>query len=239
MRIAAKFGRAVVATLAGAMLVLVGAAVLTARGVDPDLFPPHDGDAVVPVRLVDHGYHVGLIVPRARLAALASERGRPALIAVGQRFAAFEWLEIGWGEEVFYRQAPSIGDVTFGMALTSLFGRDNRSVLHVVGFSGDPRRVFGAAATVGLDLSERGFDRTLAGIEASFAVDAGGVPDALGPGLYGPSLFYRSGGRYDILNICNHWVGERLAEAGVPSSRLASTLPPTLFLELRWRAGAR
>lgn len=224
---------------AAAILGLFAAAVLlTARAADPTLFPPSDGAPRVPILVVDHGYHVGLVVPRGALGRTASALGLSALIAIDQRFAAYEWLELGWGEETFYRHAPSIGDVSFAMAVRSLFSPGNASVLHVVGFNGETRQVFRGGRIVGLDLSEPGFERTARGLDAAFARLDSGSPVELGPGLYGPSLFYRAVGAYHLFNVCNHWIGARLSEAGVPSSWLPSTLPPTLILELRWRAGA-
>lgn len=221
------------------ILVLFAAAVLlTARAADPTLFPPSDGAPRVPILVVDHGYHVGLVVPREALGRTAGALGLAALIAVDQRFAAYEWLELGWGEEAFYRHAPSIGDVTIAMAVRSLFSAGNASVLHVVGFHGDPRQVFRGGRVVGLHLTEPGFERTMRGLEGSFARGDSGRPVQLGPGLYGPSLFYRAVGAYHLFNVCNHWIGVRLSEAGVPSSWLPSTLSSTLILELRWRAGA-
>lgn len=217
---------------------LAAAVLLTARAADPTLFPPSDGAPRVAILVVDHGYHVGLVVPREALGRTAGTLGLSALIAVDQRFAAYEWLELGWGEETFYRHAPGIGDVTLAMAVRSLFGPGNASVLHVVGFDGDPRRVFRGGRIVGLHLSEPGFARTMRGLDGSFARVDSGRPVEIGPGLYGPSLFYRAVGAYHLLNVCNHWVGLRLSEAGVPSSWLPSTLSPTLIMELRWRAGA-
>ncbi|MBT9288121.1 DUF2459 domain-containing protein [Prosthecodimorpha staleyi] len=222
--------------LFGALVVL--AAALTARPAVPDLFPPRGGDAAVPVLLVDHGYHVGLIVPTSRIGAHAVATGSPAMADLAARFAGYEWLEIGWGDETFYRFAPTLGDVRIGMALSALAGFDDGTVLHVVGFTGDPRRVFAAGDVIGLTLGERGFNRMARGLAATFALTPVGQPETLGPGLYGASLFYRAAGRYSLLRDCNHWVAERLAEAGVPASPVPATLSRTLMRELRWRAGA-
>lgn len=228
---------------AWAVVLLVGvgglALVLTARPVRSDLYPPRGDDAAVPVLLVDHGYHVGLIVPLSRIGAVAAATGSPALGDLAARFAGADWLEIGWGDEAFYRLAPTLGDVRIGMALSALAGLDDGSVLHVFAFSGDPRRVFAAGDVVGLTLGERGFERLARGMASAFALSPGGRPETLGPGLYGASLFYRATGRYSLLNVCNHWVAERLAEAGVPASPLPATLSRTLMMELRWRAGAQ
>ena len=56
---------------------------------------------------VNHGYHAGIAVPRAAFAEQASRHGLSALGYVATRFADFDWLEIGWGDEGFYRYVPA------------------------------------------------------------------------------------------------------------------------------------
>ena len=103
-RIAAGIGVALLVLL----WVLAGAAYITARPADPMLWPPRADAGRIEVVLVSNGYHTGLALPRAALAEFASGRGYPALIAVTQRFAAFEWIEFGWGDREFYRSVPTV-----------------------------------------------------------------------------------------------------------------------------------
>jgi hypothetical protein len=131
-RIAAGIG-VVLLVLLGA---LIGAAYITARPADPMLWPPSPDAAKVEVVLVSNGYHAGLALPRATLAQYANERGYPALIAVTQRFAAFDWIEFGWGDREFYQSVPTVADISLPVALRALFSPGNTSVLHVVGITG-------------------------------------------------------------------------------------------------------
>jgi len=59
----------------------------------------------------------------------------------------------------------------------------------------------------------------------------------LGPGLYGPSLFYRSVEKFYAFNVCNHWVARLLSAAGLPTAPVLATLPQGLFFDLKWRVG--
>jgi hypothetical protein len=59
----------------------------------------------------------------------------------------------------------------------------------------------------------------------------------LGPGLYGPSLFYRAVGHFNLLNVCNHWTARLLDVAGVPTAPVLATLPYGLQADLRFRSG--
>ena len=215
---------------------LLGA--LTIRSGDPSLYPARTGEGVG-ILLVSNGYHTGLILPRDDVAKVAGRDGRAALIAVAERFGHYDWLELGWGEDAFYREVPTVSSLNWGLALRALFRPGNASVMHVVGIEGDPYIALEGATFVPIRLSADGFARLLAGIDASFAGRANEQPEVLGQGLYGPSLFYRAVGAFNIFNLCNHWTARRLSEAGLPVWLLAATLPRGLILDLEMRAGLR
>jgi len=222
----------------GGVLVLILAAVLTARSGDKSLYPPAAGAPTRTIFVVNHGYHTDVVVPREALAAVAGAHGQTALIAVAARFGGFPWVEIGWGDEGFYREAPTVASVTVGLALRALFRPGNPSVLHVVGVSGEPAAVFSHSDVLRIDVSEAGFEHMTAVLDATFARGVDGkIADDLGRGIYGPSLFYRAVGAFNLLNVCNHWVANLLDAAGVPTTPVLATLPPGLLLDLRWRSG--
>ena len=234
-RIAAGIG-VVLLVLLGA---LIGAAYITARPADPMLWPPSPDAAKVEVVLVSNGYHAGLALPRATLAQYANERGYPALIAVTQRFAAFDWIEFGWGDREFYQSVPTVADISLPVALRALFSPGNTSVLHVVGITGDPARAFTGGDLVRIPLSRSGFDRMLQQLDATFVPPQGGALPDLGRGLYGPSLFYPANGSFSVFKVCNHWIADLLGAAGLPKAPVLATLPSGLIFHLRWRAGLR
>jgi len=224
--------------IAAAVVALIALAALTARSGDPALWPSAPGEPRVEIFVVSHGYHSGLVLPRETLAEAAGRRGDAALVTVSQRFAGFHWLEVGWGDEGFYRHVPDAAALTFGLAIRALFRPGNPSVVHVVGFPGHPREVFARSDLVRIELSSRGWARMLDGLEASFDKgDGGAALEPLGPGLYGPSLFYRGTEAFHVFNVCNHWVARLLSAAGVPTAPVLATLPSGLFLDLQWRAG--
>jgi uncharacterized protein (TIGR02117 family) len=229
-------GVGIAAAVFALVLALIGLAVLTARSGDPALWPSAPGEPRVEIFVVSHGYHSGLVLPRQTLAQAAG--GDAALAAVSQRFAGFHWLEIGWGDEGFYRHVPDAASLTVGLAIRALLRPGNPSVVHVVGLPGHPRETFPHADLVRIELSSHGWARMLDRLEASFNKGEGAAtPEPLGPGLYGPSLFYRATGAFHVFNVCNHWVARLLSAAGVPTAPVLATLPSGLFLDLQWRAG--
>jgi uncharacterized protein (TIGR02117 family) len=224
-----------VAGMAAVMLFVV-AAIATARPGDRTLWPPAAGVPTTEAFVISHGYHSGLLLPRRSLQE-AGERGLPALAQIATRFAGFEWLEIGWGDEGFYRLAPTIESVTVPLALRALLRPGNRSVLHVVGFNGAPRAVFVHSELIRLELGRDGFERLAARLDESFARNAdGGVGEPLGPGLYGTSLFFPANGAFHLFNLCNHWTAGMLDAAGVPTTPVLATFAAGLFADLEWRS---
>jgi uncharacterized protein (TIGR02117 family) len=227
--------------IAGAALavIVVAATLATLRTGDRALYPAPAGEPTVTVFVVSHGYHAGIVLTRGALSDISSRPGYAALIAVATRFGAYPFLEVGWGDEEFYRSVPTIASVTVPMAARALFLPGNSSVLHVVGLSYPPRTAFPLADIIAIDLSVRGFDRLAARIDATFAPAVDGPVEDAGAGLYGPSRFYRARGTFNILRVCNHWLADLLDAAGVPTAPALATLPAGLFLDLQWRSGLR
>jgi uncharacterized protein (TIGR02117 family) len=235
MRRALRFAGYGLSVIALGVIVLAGA---TARHADPALWPPKPGEAATEIFVVSHGYHSGIALSTARVAAAAQRGGDTALILLAERFGGYPFIEIGWGEQDFYASVPTAADLSIGLTLKALFTPDNKSVVHVVGLPDTPRKVFTSADIVAVSLSDAGFARMLSALNASVVL--GGDPPALqtlGRGLYGPSLFFRANGAFHMFKVCNHWVADMLAAAGLPVTPVLDTVPSGLLLDLKWRAG--
>lgn len=232
-----RVGRKLAITVLIIFIVLVFATLLTARHGDPALYPATDGNLHT-VWVVNHGYHAGIVLPRVDTGEFAGQLGLAALTAVTTRFAGYRWVEIGWGDEHFYREVPDTTSLTVALAVRALFMPGNASVLHVVGLSSSPREVFAASDLAPIEFGDAAFARIAKKLDASFARAGGGLPVVeLGPGIYGPSLFYRAMGTFSILNVCNHWVANLLDAGGVPTVPVLATFPQGLLLDLWWRSG--
>jgi len=233
-----KFARRLAVCLSIAAVLFAAAVVAAARRGDPGLWPAKPGAPTREVFIVGHGYHAGIIIPAPVLAEEAGSRGLAALGYLATRFAGFERLEIGWGDEAFYRAVPTMHALNVTLALRALFRPGNPSVLHVVGVGVDPRAIFARSDLLRIELGAPGFARLLGKLDATFARAPGGaLPQELGRGLYGTSLFFRANGAFHVFNVCNHWVADLLDAAGVPTDPLLATLPAGLLLDLEWRSG--
>ncbi len=232
----ARPGRRGLRRLGLVLVCLVALVLFGTRWGDRSLFPATAGDTV-PVLYVSNGFHAGLLVPVPALRDGAARTGLPPVGAIAQRFAAYDWVELGWGDEGFYRETPTVADIDWRLGLTALLGLGSGSVLHVVGVLGDPLRVFTQGGTVALTLSQAGFDALIRRLGTTVARAPDGAPIELGPGLYGPSLFYRATDRFFFGHVCNHWIADLLDAAGVPVSPLLATIPRGLGWDLAWRSG--
>jgi uncharacterized protein (TIGR02117 family) len=203
---------------------------------NPDLKPA--AGAGIAVAIADHGYHAGLILPREELLRAAEASGSKSLITILARFEPFPWIEIGWGDEGFYRNVPAFDLAAVPEIARALFSSGNVSVLHVVGLDLPPREFFPVADILTLHLSEEGLSRMAAEIERTAVPAVGGPPVELGAGLYGPSLFFRANGFYHAANNCNQWIARLIGSAGAPVSLLPATLSAGLLADLRLRAEA-
>ncbi len=224
---------AVAAACAGLVLL----AAILRQPADPSLAPAA-GDALV-IHVFDHGYHASMALPAKLVLDRARALGLQATPLALENFERFDWVEIGWGDENFYRNVPSASLSTMPHVLRALLLPGNASVLHIVGIVGDPRLVFTGSDGQRLAISHEGMDRMIRAMERSFRVDLQGAPTMLGPGLYGPSAFFAANGRYHLFHVCNHWLANRLADAGLPLAPVEATLSGGLMYDLRRRSVAK
>ena len=189
-------------------------------GPKKELFPPAAAAPCKTIHVVSHGWHTGVIISRADI----STNIWPA-----QRdFAPFESVEVGWGDDGFYR----CDKITLAITLKALFW-PTPSVLQVVGFNGPPEREFPESQVIRVELSPEGFKRLCIFIDRAYARTAAGRAIPLGPGLYGTSEFYRANGSYYFPKTCNSWTASALRSAGCPMTPLWSVTAGSVMSQAR------
>ena len=199
-------GRFLIAALIG----LIAALWTLTRPGDPALYPAASEKAGVTVYLLDNGFHTDLAVPRAAL----MEGGGPLAEATAG-LAPGDWVQIGWGDAVFYvDQSPIPGRLADGAR--AFFRRGNASVVMLDPEVRDPMRRFRAEDRQALRLSSAGMAALRARVAASLAIDPTGRPILAAARPGDDARFFESRETFWIGHLCNHWTAELLSAAGLP-----------------------
>jgi uncharacterized protein (TIGR02117 family) len=213
---------------AAALLMLLLVTVATAKSSDPSLYPPKAGDAVV-IYLIDNGFHSDLAVPRVAILA----HGGP-IAAAAARTSPDPWIMIGWGDAKFY-EATSDWQGRVPDALRAAFG-GRPTVVHLQGVWESPDKAW-RTGTRAIPVSAAGLNALLARADRAFVLRPDGGPIFV-PSQHDPGeAFFRSGEDFSLVHLCNHWTGELLSAAGLPTTPVLDTLPAGLRLDLQLRAG--
>lgn len=194
------------ATILGLCVLYVVAAVPGALIRPPAATPT---DELHPVYLVWSDIHTDIILPvhgrsvdwSTVLAAADTPLG-----PLGDGYVAF-----GWGSESFYKDVPTLADMTIPVVARALFF--DATIVHVVPVAEPPLIPPEHRRTLLLS------DAQLAALEQhvlrTFALSSGGLADALPEVTYGyGDAFYTAEGRYNPLRTCNQWTSEGLRLAG-------------------------
>ena len=172
------------------------------------------------IYVLSHGWHTGIVVRQSDV---------PEDVWPERRdFVGKTYLEVGWGDEAFYRDA----EATFAMALRAAF-TPTRSVLHVVGFDAPVAQFFSRSEVVMVQVTQQDLLNLLNYIDASVLRKDEAVASALGYGRYGTSRFYPANGTYSLIYNCNTWVADALREAGLPVKSQRSGTAGGLMRQLR------
>jgi uncharacterized protein (TIGR02117 family) len=184
-----------VAQVTAALVVtLLAAAVLPLRRASPTI----DSSTPHMIALINHGYHMGLVVPvRSATYDLAAEFG---LSGDG------EVVEIGWGDSTFYTMKAGFNVV---LGANALFGGSHSSVLHL------QLRHRDSLNDVPLTIGDADLRGVVQRLRSTAQRTADGRPWIIGHGYGGESsAFVMAHGTYSILRTCNQWTSDVLLATG-------------------------
>jgi uncharacterized protein (TIGR02117 family) len=176
----------------GALLLATGCA-----GPVKGLYPPAPGTPTKTVYVMGHGWHTGVAVRRADI---------PDGVWREQAdFPTAEWLEVGWGDEVFYQ----VDNPTVWQTCRAAFW-PTPSTLHVVGYR---ELTESGAVLVPVELSAAGHARLCRFIENSYwrGRDGAAIRQVTGAGQ-----FYAARRKFFLPRTCNTWTAQALRAAGCP-----------------------
>jgi uncharacterized protein (TIGR02117 family) len=157
--------------------------------------------ANIPIYVVNHGWHVGLVLPAQSLNDLLPD--------LTQRFSQANYYELGWGDDGFYQSEEN----TAAMAFNALF-RSKGAVLHVVSIKESPLAYFDQHEVIAFCLDAQQLRQIAQFLANSFMLQNSELI-MREPGRYGDSQFYQATGRYTLMHTCNRWTAEALDQAGM------------------------
>lgn len=201
--------------LATVFLLLVGCAPAVTEPGTTAQWPPPAGHGRT-IYVLNHGWHTGVALRRADV----PEEMWPEKAD----FTGLTFLEVGWGDETFYRAR----EVTFAMTLKAGL-TPTSAVLHVAGFDDPVARHFPSSGVVELQVSDQGLRNLAQYISDSIDRENDERALALGPGLERNTRFYRATGTYSLFNNCNHWIAHALSRTGAPVRPRDATTASAVF----------
>ena len=191
-------------------------------GVYPPVVSPGSNNPIIYV--TSNNWHTSLVLKTDDLSA--------SLRSKLKKFEAYPWLEIGWGEEAFYR-APEVTTVLLLKAALASEG----SVIHIRGLTIEPltHYVEYDVSVYRVKLSDEGLRRLAHHIESSLVIDDQGQASDAGAGHDLDSRFIHAHGRYSVLHTCNHWTADALRAGGLPITPVYSFAADNVEFQLRQR----
>ena len=184
------------------------------------LFPPKPGEPKESVFVVNHGWHTGLVFKRDQIP--------PGLWPEKADFPQAQYLEVGWGDDAWYRAT----NVDVCIAFQAMFLCD-RSVLSVVGFAAPVATYFPESEILRVDLSERGFTNICEFVSERFNRKGAARAAPVQHGFYPDSWFYPAKGRYYLTKTCNVWTARALRTAGCPITPVYAVTAGNLMSQTR------
>ena len=144
------------------------------------------------VYLTTNGVHLDIVIPVKHL---SKELRKGLIIDQSTNYLAF-----GWGDEKFYLNTPTWGDLTFRNAFGALF-LNSSTLVHVTRYSKSRQK------WVRVKLSEVQLQKLNANIQNVFKLNASKSKQMLnGKGYNSKDDFYKAKGNYSIFKTCNSWV---------------------------------
>jgi uncharacterized protein (TIGR02117 family) len=150
-------------------------------------------------------WHAAIVLHRADI----TRDSLPELVD----FPDAEFIEFSWGDKDYFPN-PDAGVFT---AIKAAFWSSG-SVLHLVGFNGNPKSFYRSGELVELRLTPNAHERLLEYISHTFFRPPSRDRAEASAGLFSYSRFYPATHKFSLLKTCNTWVAEALKSAGLPVS---------------------
>ncbi|WP_338244493.1 DUF2459 domain-containing protein [Aurantiacibacter hainanensis] len=168
-----------------------------------------EAERSVEIMVETNGTHTGIVVPV--LTAAKDWRETFPSAAMPDAYGRVPThLSIGWGEREVFLHVPTWGDLRVETALriATVGGDALMRVSHYV-------RPLPGKHHRPVRLSSAQYERLVAAIERPLPPVPPGNTREILRGTYVDDAYYEAAGSYTMINNCNTWVGDALAEAGI------------------------
>ena len=170
------------------------------------------------IYLIRHGWHTAVAVKRCEI----STADWPESMV----FQDANIIEVGWGDEAYYR-ARFMNPLVMAKAAFL----PSRSAIHVVGIREPLEVFFKDSQIIEIKITTEQMRKLCRFIHDSYARDQNGVPRQLCAAHYGTGGIYRANGRYYLPKTCNVWTARALAAAECPVAVASCTFADPLVLQ--------
>lgn len=153
--------------------------------------------------LSTNGVHLDIVIPKESLDSL--------LVSGIKRKRSDNYLSFGWGDENFYINTPTWGDLTFNNAFSAMFLKST-TLMHVTQHNKKQLN------WVEIKINESELQKLTAYLLNTFETDENGVKIRLeNRGYTSMDNFYKSKGSYSCFKTCNSWVNIGFKASGLKS----------------------
>lgn len=122
------------------------------------------------------------------------------------------YLSFGWGEENFYINTPTWGDLTFKNAFKAMFLKSS-TLMHITRYKSV------GSDWVEIKITESELEKLNDYLQNTFSTDEHGMKILLeDQGYTAIDDFYKAKGSYSCFKTCNTWVNSGFKESGLKSS---------------------
>jgi uncharacterized protein (TIGR02117 family) len=167
----------------------------------------------VTIMVETNGVHTGIIVPLVTVQKDWRETFPSASIPRADRQNPTH-LAIGWGEREVFLNVGEWSDLNPSTVLRIAAGK-GEPIMRVSNYV----RPAPSENHRPLTISEAQYAQLVQAIEAALPAPAPGTTREILRGTYSDDAYYEALGDYTLTTTCNSWVGETLAQAGVPMGR--------------------
>lgn len=151
--------------------------------------------------LTTNGVHLDIILPKENIDSLL-------LLGIKQNTAE-NYLAFGWGDENFYLNTPTWGDLTFKNAFGALFLKSS-TLVHLTRYQNKQ------SDWIEIKVTEAELKKLNSYLLETFFLNENGEKVMLiDKGYTSKDDFYKANGSYTCFNTCNSWVNSAFKNSGL------------------------